>query len=155
MTKPNNSLNAAMQGRNPLEMRQAIQPVDILQTERNERSVEPNEHMNRTSEPNDVSERVNRSHKPKKRTEIPHGQRERNHRTVFDDLKGGTSEEEKRPTERYSFEIYTDQKGSIEEVQYLYKKKTGKKLSVSRIIREALEEYLSRALEVLRQENQE
>jgi len=58
-------------------------------------------------------------------------------------------QENKRETERYSFEIYTDQKPRIDELQYLYKKRTAKKLSSSRIIREALEEYLTKTIRVL------
>jgi len=33
----------------------------------------------------------------------------------------------KRRTERYSFEIYTDQKETIDDAKYLYYKKTGRK----------------------------
>jgi hypothetical protein len=182
-------------------MRQAIKPVDILETKHMNRSDEPNEsterpngsgeptgnterayrsnepsdntdQANRTLEPknrilkaNASTERSDRSPKPlartvkpnvsserKKRSDMTNASSERTKRTVFDELEEGASEETKRLTERYSFEIYTDQKESIEEVQYLYKKKTGKKLSASRIIREALEEYLTRAMEAFRQE---
>jgi hypothetical protein len=57
--------------------------------------------------------------------------------------------ETKRPTERYSFEIYTDMKEKIEDIQYQYKKKTGRKLSASRIIREALEVYFQKIEEAI------
>ncbi len=57
--------------------------------------------------------------------------------------------EHRRPTERYSFEIFTDQKPQIEELQYRFKQRTGKKLSSSRIIREALAAYLPEALRVV------
>ena len=50
-------------------------------------------------------------------------------------------ETDTRPTERYSFEIYTDQKEKIREIAYQYEKRTGKRLPKSRIIREALEHY--------------
>lgn len=166
-----NKLGEVLKKRNPLEERQIIKPVDVLETEQANRSNEPNagtEQANRSDEPNDntertnrthipngSTERLNRSHEPFERTIKPNAPSERMNRTVFDDLEEGAPEETKRPTERYSFEIYTDQKESIEEVQYLYKKKTGKKLSASRIIREALEEYLTRARAALRQEERE
>ncbi len=134
MAKQNN-LGNILKSRNPLE-RQAITPVDVLETERSNGSTEPNER----------TEQVNRT---STRTERPSMTSERKNRTVIDDLEQGT-EDTKRSTERYSFEIYTDQKGSIEEVQYLYKKKTGKKLSSSRIIREAIDEYIAKTLKVLK-----
>ena len=58
----------------------------------------------------------------------------------------GAIETNKRPTERYSFEIYTDQKQKIRDLQYQYEKRMGKRLSSSRIIREAIEMYLENAL---------
>jgi hypothetical protein len=54
--------------------------------------------------------------------------------------------DDRRPTERYSFEIYTDLKPRIEEVQYRFKQRTGRKLSSSRIIREAIAVYLPEAM---------
>jgi len=53
---------------------------------------------------------------------------------------------DKRQTERYSFEIYTDQKADIEQVCRLYEQATGKKLSASRLIREVLDTFLPDAL---------
>ena len=50
-------------------------------------------------------------------------------------------EEVTRPTERYSFEIFSDQKEKILEIKYRYEKRTGKRLPKSRIIREALDLY--------------
>lgn len=47
-----------------------------------------------------------------------------------------------RPTERYAFEIYSDQKKKLNRIRYIYEEKTGKKLSASRILREAIEPYL-------------
>lgn len=82
-----------------------------------------------------------RTVKPNDRTEHTN---ERLNRTVLHELREGVTEKE-RPTERYSFEIYTDQKQRIEDLQYRFKRRTGKKLSSSRIIREAIEEYLNKA----------
>lgn len=158
-----NKLDAIIKQRNPLDERQVIKPVDVLappvepveKTERLARTDEPNES---TPEPNEKTERSNRTPtrskrtvRGEKRTPQPSDTTERMNRTVLDDLKQ-PEDDTKRKTERFSFEIYTDQKGSIEELRYLYNKRTGKKLSVSRIIREALEEYLHKTLKVFREE---
>ncbi|WP_119072028.1 hypothetical protein [Aggregatilinea lenta] len=58
-------------------------------------------------------------------------------------------DEGKRLTERYSFEIYTDQKETINDVKYLYYKKTGRKVSSSELVRDALDLFLARVLEKL------
>ncbi len=58
-------------------------------------------------------------------------------------------DESKRLTERYSFEIYTDQKETINDVKYLYYKKTGRKVSSSELVRDALDLFLARVLEKL------
>lgn len=89
-------------------------------TKPNERTVEPN------PQPNGLTERL----------------------SVISELEEGVRETV-RATERYSFEIYVDQIEKIEEIQYQYKKKTGKRLSASRIIREALDAYLKQAEEAL------
>ncbi len=68
--------------------------------------------------------------------------------SLLDEITGGTPDH-RRPTERYSFEIYTDQKPRIEEMQYRFKQRTGTKLLSSRIIREAIEVYLPEALRLL------
>lgn len=80
----------------------------------------------RTVTPNDVTERSNRS------PELS---------SLLEELTGGLPETS-RPTERYSFEIYTDQKQRIYDVQHDYLTRTGHKLPASRIIRDALEGYL-------------
>src|SRR5688572_187476 len=74
-----------------------------------------------------------RTDTPHERTAQPNGETERS--SVVTELEEGIRES-KRPTERYSFEIFTDMKEKIEDIQYRYKKKTGKKLSASRMIRE-------------------
>ncbi|HUD44393.1 MAG TPA: hypothetical protein VMR41_02520 [Patescibacteria group bacterium] len=82
------------------------------------------------------------------RTDTPNDRSVKTNSSLMSELTEGV-QENKRETERYSFEIYTDQKPRIDELQYLYKKRTGKKLSSSRIIREALEEYLTKTIRVL------
>lgn len=53
---------------------------------------------------------------------------------------------EKRATERYSFEIYSDQKEDIQQICDLYEAATNKKLSASRLIREVLDSFIPDAL---------
>ncbi len=137
-------LDQILKARSP--QRQVITPVDVLETELPNGS---DERFYRTDTPNARAKPANRTLEQKKQTGKANDQTKRLHRTVIDDLEQGT-EDAKRATERYSFEIYTDQKGSIDELQYLYKKRTGKKLSASRIIREALEEYVDRTLQKFR-----
>ena len=140
-----NKLDHILKARN--QQRQVVKPVDVLETELPNGS---DERIDRTATPNARAKAANRRLQPKKQTDKATDQTKRLHRTVIDDLEQGT-EDAKRATERYSFEIYKDQKGSIEELQYLYRKRTGKKLSASRIIREALEEYLTKALQVFKE----
>ena len=91
-------------------------------------------------------EESHRTVTPNERTDEPNGYTARS--SVLTELEEGVREA-KRPTERYSFEIYTDMKEQIEDIQYRYKKKTGKKLSTSRIIREALAVYFQQLEEAL------
>ena len=96
--------------------------------------------------PAQPSERSHRTVTPNERTETTS-----NGSNVMTEMAEGVREE-KRPTERFSFEIYTDQKPRIEELQYVYRKKTGKKLSSSRILREALEQYLDQAFAAIKKQ---
>ncbi len=61
--------------------------------------------------------------------------------TVMDEVQGDVLAPA-RATERYAFEIYTDQKRQLNRIRYLYEEKTGKKLAASRILREAIGPYL-------------
>lgn len=88
------------------------------------------------------TERVTRTVEPNDRT-VEHQE------SVLDAITQGVKTDH-RSTMRYSFEIYTDQIPQIEELQYLYKKRTGQKLSASRILREALEAYLTSAFEAIK-----
>lgn len=60
--------------------------------------------------------------------------------SILERLKLGKSDAQEH-TERYSFEIYGKQKEQIEDFLYEYKKRTGEKLSASKLIREALNYY--------------
>jgi hypothetical protein len=99
-----------------------------------------------TSRNHQSQERINRTVTPNERTVPPNGETERS--SVVTELEEGVREA-KRPTERYSFEIYVDMKEQIEDIQYQYKKKTGKRLSASRIIREALAVYFQQIEEAI------
>ena len=92
--------------------------------------------------PNRLTERVNGDTERSNRT-VSMNERAR---SVLEEMNQGAIEVNKRPTERYSFEIYTDQKQKIRDLQYQYEKRMGKRLSSSRIIREAIEMYLENAL---------
>jgi len=97
----------------------------------------PNTTQNRTVERSD-------------RTETPNGDMDNTHSTSsvltsIDD----PQDEDRRLTERYSFEIYTDQKEVINDAKYLYYKKTGRKVSSSELIRDALDIFLTRLMEKL------
>jgi hypothetical protein len=61
-------------------------------------------------------EHINHTSTPNERTVQPNGETER--LSVLTELEEGVRES-KRPTERYSFEIYTDMKEKIEDIQYL------------------------------------
>lgn len=53
---------------------------------------------------------------------------------------------DKRRTERYSFEIFSDQKEDIQTICDLYEDRVGEKLSASRLIREVLDSFIPGAL---------
>jgi hypothetical protein len=127
-------LKELMSQRSPI--RKAVTPVNIYEDSSSDtakkRTVQPNAKANerthnRTVQPNDIANGV------------PNGFEEKG---ILAELKGGSEEE--RKTERYSFEIYSDQKVKLEEFQYKYKKKTGKKISASRVLREALDIHLEK-----------
>jgi hypothetical protein len=82
------------------------------------------------------------------RTGEPNGRTESAAESLLAEIAEGVPDH-RRPTERYSFEIYSDQKPGIEELQYRFKQRTGAKLSASRIIREAIAAYLPEALRLL------
>lgn len=103
-----------------------------------QRAAEP---VQPTTLPVHPSVRTHRSDEPNARTETPT-------ESLIDEITEGVPDH-RRPTERYSFEIYTDQKPQIEELQYRFKQRTGTKLSSSRIIREAIDAYLPEALRLL------
>jgi hypothetical protein len=124
-------LEAAMQSRSPIAQREAIIPVDILEI---------------ASEPLGKTERKERTEEAriksvrKERTKKANAKTERVKRVIL-------AEPEKPETVRDSYEAYVEQLETIEKLQALYKKKTGRPLTKSRVIREALEYFLPQALD--------
>lgn len=104
---------------------------------------------------NDTSDTNERTDKPNGRNERSESQHEGADQTVIDEVVEGRVEDNSRPTKRHSFEAYVDQIEAIEDMQYQFKKRTGKKLSSSRLIREALDSYLNRLKEIIRDEEEQ
>lgn len=94
-----------------------------------------------------ITDKESRTQKARDKTERQNRSTSRRKPKVFSqkDIQA-VLEVDKRATERYSFEIYTDQKDDIQEVCDKYEKATGKKLSASRLIREVLDTFLPDAL---------
>src|SRR6266550_7793377 len=118
-----------------------------------------NEYIDVSEESNQDWERKQRTPKAKTKTEQT-SERSRNikklnartdvtKKTVLQELRQGVEETTTPRAERYSFEIYPDQKDRIKELQNLYQQKTGRKLSASRILREGLDIYLEKAFQLL------
>ena len=64
-------------------------------------------------------------------------------RTLLEEVKRGNLASG-QASERYSFQIYTDQKKRLRRLRFHLEEQTGQKMSASRIIREALEPYLQK-----------
>jgi len=155
-------LNELMTARSPI--RKTVKAVDLYESERSsERFTErSNERNTRTDEPNDRTVTPNgKKTQPKKSAEVTGKKVKTNNNDkkggglekvgvkqsedILTELEAGESDKQKQLTERYSFEIFTDQKKRLRDLQYSYEKKTGEKLSASRVLREALEKYLNEA----------
>ena len=123
-----------------LEQELAIEQMD----QKRPNSDKPNE---RTVAPNGSSERSNAVPTlPAKKVENEPDNILPREKSVIAELNTGPSFEQKRATERYSFEIYSDQIQQINKLKYLYQERFGKRLTKSRIIRDALDELLTNAL---------
>lgn len=163
---PKKDLKDLLGKKAPGELRKGVQQIDILQeaaaalsspekateeTEQETSSVQPDkknvvesseekadkssEAKSRLSKSGEKGERKNRSVKARKKPRVY--SKEDIHSVLAID---------KRATERYSFEIYSDQKEDIQQICELYEQATGKKLSASRLIREVLDTFLPDAL---------
>lgn len=142
------NLQDALASRSPLGQRQAITPVNIL-----EEATLPVPAPNAESEREKSAEKASNSVERKERTEEPSKKAVRSYRTGKTNTKSERqnrtilAEPEKPETVRDSYEAYVDQLEEIEALRALYKKKTGRPLSKSRIIREALATFLPLALD--------
>ena len=127
------SLQDALASRSPLGQRQAITPVNIL-------APEPETKLEEPKVPHEKSERKKRSVNTNANTERkPARKSEQENRSILADTK--------RLTSRESFEVFTDQMDDIEKLQDLYRKRHGKPLTKSRVVREALDIFLPMAFE--------
>lgn len=113
-----------------------------------------------------ADERSNgRSEKPNDQTVTPNGASERTEgtlRSIETGVATGFMEElqqrkdvesRQRVTRRYSFEIYADQIGILDEVKYLYRRQTGRVLSTSRILRDLIDTHLPTIVDKLGEES--
>lgn len=118
-----------------------------------ESTAEQSKSNDRTVPPNGRSERSDHSPTRHQKAEnIDHINRldpGTSEKSVMAELVAGPAFETKRLTERYSFEIYTDQIHKINKLKYLYYERFSKHLSKSRIIRDALDEMLDKAFDAL------
>jgi hypothetical protein len=147
------ALQDALASRSPLGQRQAIVPVNILE----EAALTPplpdakTEREKDTEKASNIGERKKRVIKAnaitnrKERTEKASSKSEHQNRTIL-------AEPEKPETVRDSYEAYVDQLETIEILRALYRKKIGRPLSKSRIIREALANFLPLALDAYKDE---
>lgn len=118
------------ENRNPLK-REVIKPVDVNSNNVVNEKKKTDNKSNRTSTPNERTDKPNGSIEFMKEISTP-------------------IEDNKRETQRYSFEAYKDQIELINDIQYKYKKKTGKKIATSKIIRDILDANLESLLKSLR-----
>jgi hypothetical protein len=149
--------------KSPAELRKGIQQIDILQEaaaaltpEQAVKETDISEEEEQTvkvdtksveEKPSDFTDKKKRSTETISKTERTNRSTSRRKPKVFSskDVQA-VLETDKRQTERYSFEIYSDQKADIEHVCRSYEQVTGKKLSASRLIREVLDTFLPDAL---------
>lgn len=162
---PKKDIKSMLGNRSPGALRQAVQQVDILKEATDALSStektpdKPDEQEPSINEPDVSSDKKEEKESTsatdvKKRSSKQHQETVRINRStsrkkpkVFSskDVQA-ILEINKRATERYSFEIYSDQKEDIQQICDLYEKATGKKLSASRLIREVLDTFLPDAL---------
>lgn len=152
--------------KSPGALRQGVQQVDILKeaaaalTSKSEEAGDKPDEQSQLLIENDISDEKESEKQSvssigiKKRSTKQHQETDRKNRStprrkpkVFSskDVQA-VLELDKRQTERYSFEIYSDQKEDIQAICDLYEQATGKKLSASRLIREVLDTFLPDAL---------
>ena len=109
-----NKLKELLKQRATLPQREAVNPVNLYKANgETERPNDTTERVNRTVKTNGISERIDRTEttngKTERLTERPNARTVKAQPSVLKEIKEGVKDD-KRLTERYSFEIYTDQK---------------------------------------------
>src|SRR5450755_2265370 len=156
-----NNISKMLQKKDPTTLRTPIKPVDILDAaatpKQEDTQEETTQKVERTEKESHETDSVKRSDKKydktvrNKRTENSNqindrSKRERKSSIYSEQDIQSLLAARQRAKERYSFEIYTDQKEDIQRICELYETSTGKKLSASRLIREVLESFIPDAL---------
>ena len=99
----------------------------------------------RTDEPNGSSERFADA-----QTDTVTGKSSTPELSFMDELHAAEKDNEReRTTKRYSFEIFEDQIELLDELKYLYRRKSGRKLATSKILRDLIDERLPGILQQL------
>lgn len=163
---PKKDIKGMLGKKSPAELRKGIQQIDILQEAAAALTFPSEKEINKSDEiksetkpifenvvettekkPSESTDKKKRATKTNSETERINRSTSRRKPKVFSskDVQA-VLELDKRQTERYSFEIYSDQKEDIQDICDLYEKATGKKLSASRLIREVLDTFLPDAL---------
>src|SRR6266581_2884595 len=149
--------------KSPGALRHAVQQVDILKEAAAALTPEPSEKepdkadtTSNQEKPMESDDKEKRTTKTKHETARINRSTSRRKPKVFSskDVQA-VLESDKRETERYSFEIYSDQREDIQAICDLYEKVTGKKLSASRLIREVLDTFLPDALKTFESSRKE
>ena len=100
----------------------------------------------RTDEPNGSSERFADA-----QTDTVTGKSSTPELSFMDELHAAEKDNEReRTTKRYSFEIFEDQIELLDELKYLYRRKSGRKLATSKILRDLIDERLPGILQQLK-----
>ncbi|MCB0069853.1 MAG: hypothetical protein KDE20_00285 [Caldilineaceae bacterium] len=105
-----------------------------------------NETNDRTNEPNGSSERSAAA-----QTDTVTGKSSTPELGFMDELHAAEEDTgRERTTKRYSFEIFEDQIELLDELKYLYRRKSGHKLATSKILRDLIDERLPGILRQLK-----
>lgn len=141
-------LKALMRDRAPAVKRKVVTPVDLYEAGNN-KDKERTENrtggraVNRTDRrtPDRTTERpTERSNE--RDNERPTERTNTTRPALLAELESGLVKSE-RAKERYSFEAYSDQVEQLAKLQALYRQKTKGKVTISRMIRDALDTYLA------------
>jgi len=158
-------IDAMLKRKDPNVLRTRVKAVDILQSatdmeevpqkeeRKNEEAISSPLSINKDDEGDQIAKEHQKREK-KTRTEKTIQKNTRQTRSkkphiYSEQLVQSVLATDKREIERYSFEIYSDQKTDIKHICELYEEATKKKLSASRLIREVLDSFIPDALRAL------